>query len=125
MTWQEQLSIASAEGYQHGSWQQRHYAIRSTGGHPVAILLDAVTIAIERPKRRGAKGSPSSGREITWPDANATAGYGQVLDGILQLLNENLDGMDGGTLWIEVAALAETIGWDLDTSQVIWDESDV
>jgi hypothetical protein len=89
------------------TWQQRHYAIRTTGGHPIAILLDGVALTVEA-------------WDKDWPDSNTTAGLGQVLDGIIRLLNEDLGGMDGGSLWDEVARLAEVIHWDLDTSEIAW-----
>ncbi len=111
--WQEQLSDTIKGGkqgvYHQESWQERHYKTRAEHSHPIAILLGMATEAI---------GSIGITR---WPDENITSGFGKILDGILQLLNEDLGGMDGGTLWQEVAVLAETIRWDLDTSEVIWD----
>ncbi len=112
--WQEQLSDTLKDAkkgvYHDQTWQERHYVVRAEHSHPIAILLGMTTEAIQ---------SIGKGR---WPDQNITTGFGQILDGILQLLNEDLGGMDGGTLWREVAALAETIRWDLDTSEVIWED---
>ncbi len=111
--WQEQLSDTLKDAkkgvYHDQTWQERHYVVRAEHSHPIAILLGMTTEAIQ-----------SIGKS-RWPDENITTRFGQILDGILQLLNEDLGGMDGGTLWQEVAALAEIIRWDLDESKVIWE----
>ena len=90
----------------NSTWQERHASARARGTHPVALLLDALHEAVNH---------FGAGR---FPDANTSLGLGQVLEGVRTLLNENLEGMDGGSLWSELDALAETIGWDLDMSKV-------
>ena len=114
-SWVKQLSKTG--GIDHGTWQQRHYTERIAATHPVAVLLDGVTRAIHSYTVE----DPHEFEGDTWPDANRSEGYGSILDGIIRLLNEDLGQMDGGTLWSEVAELAEVIHWDLDMSEIKWE----
>lgn len=84
--------------------------IARLGDHPTVVLLNAVTEAIYT--------YPSD----RWPDSNTSEAYGQILEGIVRLLNEDLGGLDGGSLWDEVYQLADTVSWDLDASTVRWEQ---
>ncbi len=107
-TWIEQLRENDPEIGIHGTWQSQHYIERSAAAHPIAQLLNAVTTGVRNYERE-------------WPDSNTTRGYGEILEGIIVLLNEDTGGMDSGTLWTEIATLAETIRWDLDMSEITYD----
>jgi len=93
------------------AWKARHMLERHIQPeNPVAVLMDAVSTAIN---------TYDEGR---FPDSNTSRGYGEILDGIIILLNEDLGGMDGGYLWDEVAQLAEIVHWDLDMSEIAWEK---
>jgi hypothetical protein len=91
--------------------REPHLTLRSHASNPqearVNLLWNAVTGVI-----RHAYDADH------WPDGNTTKGYGQILEGMSQLLNDPLGGLDGGELSREIDALAEYIGWDLQTSEM-------
>ena len=90
------------------NWEQRHMIDRAMGRHPVSLLLDALHETVNH---------YGAGR---FPDSNTSKALGSVIEGIQLLLNEDLGGLDAGNLWDELAEMAETIGWDLDESKVVY-----
>ena len=54
----------------------------------------------------------------TFPDSNASAAFGQICEGLSQLLNENLAHYDGGTLSEWIDTIAERVRWSMDESEI-------
>ncbi len=95
-------------------WEVRHHITRQGSSDPGAVqhiaLLDGLMASIGAHLARGG----------SFPDANASEAYGQIIDGGIQLLNDATGGLDAGTLWSEYAAHAETVCWNLDMSEIAW-----
>jgi len=95
-------------------WRTRHNQRRSspitTEEKRVATLLVAVNKSIDYHLEGGGG----------FPDANTSEAYGQIIEGVVTLLNEGVGGLDAGRLWDECAGLAEKVCWDLDMSEVAW-----
>lgn len=97
------------------TWQQRHLIERTA---PVSNTMAAAVVGL----LNGLHAAVDSRPEWTWPDSNTTQALGDVIDGIVRLLNEDIGGLDGGSVWGELEDIARTIGWDMDMSQIDWDQ---
>jgi hypothetical protein len=54
----------------------------------------------------------------TFPDANTSEGFGQICEGLIQLLNENIKPYDGGQLYAAIEVIANRVAWSLDESEI-------
>ena len=95
-------------------WMVRHGIARAESSDPRAVqhiaLLDGLMASI----------GAHLARVGSFPDANASEAYGQIIGGGVQLLNDATGPLDAGTLWDEYAAHAETVHWNIDMSEIAW-----
>lgn len=91
-------------------WQERHSqaVLRPHLGMEVGIVrsLEAVGAIVSA---------------NTWPDAVGTPAVGQILSGVVTLLNYDIGRLDAGTMDTWARTLAAQVGWDLDTEEIIWE----
>lgn len=57
---------------------------------------------------------------VRYPDSNTSEGFGQVLEGLVLLLNEDMAGYDQAAVYQVISDTADRVSWSLDDSEVIY-----